>query len=490
MRLVQSRGRHRQHLGKRRRVLEPPQLDLRLIKVLIILPRGLKYRLVLRCEGLDDRPPGLAASPASADDLSQQREGALTRAEAPGVKALVGAYHAHKGDVLKVQPLGHHLCADHDRDLFISEPLEQRLMRARGGHGIGIEPYDLRVREKLIQLRLYHLRARADVLEFSPAFGAAVVQPLRISAVVAHEPPVRAVIGQRNAAPRALIGIPAFAAAYKLVRPAAVYEQYALLAAADVLAELLAQLFAYVRAVAAPKLALHIDDLHLRQLHIVISAPQREERIIPLPCLIHAHDVRRRRTEQQQAARLRAAIYGNIPRVVAWAVLRFIGFLLLLVDDDKPKLIRRGKHRAARADHEPCLTGADALEFVITLPDRKAAVQHSDGIAEVRGKGLYHLRRQSDLRHQQYHRAPACELLGYEMDVNARFSAPGHAEEQRGSALAGHGKGVYAVKRFLLLVIENGQRFDIAEVYLRTPEGLFLIQLDKACFAQRGQRLP
>ena len=363
-------------------------------------------------------------------------------------------------------------------------------MRARGSHGICIEPYDLRVREKLLQLRLYHLRTRTDVLEFSPALRAAVVQPLRISAVVAHEPPIRAVIGQRNAAPRALIGIPAFAAAYKLVRPAAVYEQYALLAAADVIFQLLTQLFAYVRAVAAPKLALHVDDLHLRKLHIVISAAQREERIIALPRLIHTHNVRRRRTEQQQAARLRAAIYGNIPRVVAWAVLRFIGFLLLLVDDDKPKLIRRGKHRAARADHEPCLTGADALELIIALPDRKTAVQHSDGIAEVRGKGLNHLRRQSDLRHQQYHRAPARKLLGYKMDVNARFSASGHAEEQCGSALTGHGKSVYAGKRLLLLIIENGQRLDIAEVYLRTPEGLLFIQLHKACFAQRGQRLP
>ena len=117
-------------------------------------------------------------------------------------------------------------------------------------------------------------------------------------------------------------------------------------------------------------------------------------------------------------------------------------------------------------------------------------MQHSDGIAEVRGKGLDHLRRQSDLRHQQYHRVPARKLLGYKMDVNARFSAPGHAEEQCGSALTGHGKSVYAGKRLLLLIIENGQRLDIAEVYLRTPEGLLFIQLHKACFAQRGQRLP
>ena len=76
------------------------------------------------------------------------------------------------------------------------------------------------------------------------------------------------------------------------------------------------------------------------------------------------------------------------------------------------------------------------------------------------------------------------------MDVNARFSAPGHAEEQCGSALTRHGKSVYAGKRLLLLVIENGQRLDIAEVYLRAPEGLLFIQLHKACFAQRGQRLP
>ena len=117
-------------------------------------------------------------------------------------------------------------------------------------------------------------------------------------------------------------------------------------------------------------------------------------------------------------------------------------------------------------------------------------MQHGDGIAEVRGKGLYHLRRQSDLRHQQYHRAPARELLGYEMDINARFSAPGHTEEQRGSALTRHGKSVYSVERLLLLIIEDRQRLDIAEMYLRTPEGLLLIQLDKACLAQRGKRLP
>lgn len=97
--------------------------------------------------------------------------------------------------------------------------------------------------------------------ERAAALGAVLVQPLRVPAVVAHEPAAEAVVGQAHAAIGAAVREAAVHAGYELVCAASVQEEYALLAALQVFRYLGAQSLAYAAAVAAAELALHVDDL-------------------------------------------------------------------------------------------------------------------------------------------------------------------------------------------------------------------------------------
>ena len=89
-------------------------------------------------------------------------------------------------------------------------------------------------------------------------------------------------IGERHAAIGAFIDVSAFAAAYKLVCTAPVNKQDALLSALKVFSEFILESDADITAVAAAKLALHIDNTDGRKLHLVISL--MELKVLVLPC--------------------------------------------------------------------------------------------------------------------------------------------------------------------------------------------------------------
>ena len=89
-------------------------------------------------------------------------------------------------------------------------------------------------------------------------------------------------IGERYAAVRAFVDISAFAAAYEFVCAAPVNKQDALLAALKVFSELILEPGADITAVAAAKLAFHIDYADGGKLHLII--PLIELKILVLPC--------------------------------------------------------------------------------------------------------------------------------------------------------------------------------------------------------------
>src|SRR5699024_6394808 len=122
----------------------------------------------------------------AAYDLGYERKRALTGAVIARVKPLVRAYDADEGDVFKVEPLGHHLCADHYGYLLTAEALEQLVVPSRTGDRIRVHAEDFRVREELTQLDFDLLRALADIFQRAAAVGAVLVQPLGVAAVVAN----------------------------------------------------------------------------------------------------------------------------------------------------------------------------------------------------------------------------------------------------------------------------------------------------------------
>ena len=258
-------------LAKGRIAPQAAQLDLPLIEAVVVLEGGAADHVVIGGEGLDDRSPLLLPPARPAHHLGEEGEGPLPRPEVVHIEGQVGGHHPHQGDVLKVQPLGHHLGAHQDGDPLFSEPLQQLLVGVGGGYGVRVHPQHLRPGEQVPQLLLHPLGAGADEVEQPPAGGARRGQGLRKAAVVAHEPVVGRVVGQLDGAPGALGHLPALPAGHHPAGPPAVEEQNSLLLPLEVVLQLRAQDGAHRPGVALAQLLLQIDDKHLGQGLLVVA---------------------------------------------------------------------------------------------------------------------------------------------------------------------------------------------------------------------------
>ena len=238
-----------------------------------------------------------------------------------------------------------------------------------GRHRVRIHAQNGRVREKVVQLLFDLLRTRADRLERPAALRAALRQRVGIAAVVAHEPPVDGVVGQRDAASRTGRRFAALHAHKASAVAAPVEKQDGLPAGENIFPQALFQRSADRSGIAVSQLLLHIDDLDRRQRLSVVALAHRIERIDAAPCEIHALDRRRRRPEHDQRALLNAAIDGDLPRMVARCIFRLIGVLLLFIDQNKAEIFRRCKHRRPRSDNDAGLAGLNSPPFVEAFSD-------------------------------------------------------------------------------------------------------------------------
>ena len=284
-------------------------------------------------------------------------------------------------------------------------------MRASHGDGIGVHAQRLYTGKQRVQICLDALRPVAEKAQLPAADRALGIDTPPVAAVVADEHLIALMIRQADAAVRARIGRAALGTGDDLACTAPVEKQNALLAAAQIFLQLAVEHGADGAGIAIAQFLLHVGNDDIRQLAGIEPVRQCEVMIAAGLGIITADDVRRRRTEQQQCAVLRAAELGHIARVVARRALGFIRVLLLLVDDEQAKILHGCKNRAARADDDARKTRTDALPLVIALRERQTAVQDGDRVAEIGGKRLNHLRRQRDFRHKQDRALPRCERL-------------------------------------------------------------------------------
>ena len=116
-------------------------------------------------------------------------------------------------------------------------------------------------------------------------------------------------------------------------------------------------------------------------------------------------------------------------------------------------------------------------------------MQHGYVVSEVRREGAQHLRRERDLRYQQYAAATLGALLRYEPDVYGRLSGAGHAEQQRSSGLFAVGQGGYALIGGALALVKLGQGGGF-NVHLRAAKDLLVGEADEPRVHKRVQALP
>ena len=296
--LLRAGDRDGQHLAERRRAVELAQPDLRAVKRIVILPCRLPDGLVRGRECLDDGPAGRITAAAAADDLRDERKRALIGAVIADVQALVGIEHADERDVFKIQPLRDHLRADHDGDALARKALQQRLMRASHGDGIGVHAQRLYTGKQRVQICLDALRPVAEKAQLPAADRALGIDTPPVAAVVADEHLIALMIRQADAAVRARIGRAALGTGDDLACTAPVEKQNALLAAAQIFLQLAVEHGADGAGIAIAQFLLHVGNDNVRQLAGIEPVRQCEVMIAAGLGIITADDVRRRRTEQ------------------------------------------------------------------------------------------------------------------------------------------------------------------------------------------------
>ena len=334
-RLVGPRGGDEKNIPEGGLLPQLAQLHLGAVEVVVVLPGGEPDHVMLGGVGLDQSPARLLSPARPAHHLGEQGEGALPRPEVVHEQGLVRQDDPHQGDVLKVQPLGHHLGPHQNGHVLLLKLLQNGLVGPGGGDGVRVHAQDGGLGEELLELLLDLLGAHPDEVEPSAAHRAGPGQGLGVAAVVAHEPSVGRVVGELHRAPWALGHVAALPAGHHSAGPPAVQEQDGLLPPHQVLLQLLPQGAADGGAVARPQLLLHVHDVDLGQGLLVVALPQGEAAVAAALGGVHGLHRRGGRAQQQQGVLLHAAVLGHLPGMVAGVVLRLIAGLLLLVQDDE-----------------------------------------------------------------------------------------------------------------------------------------------------------
>ena len=136
--------------------------------------------------------------------------------------------------------------------------------------------------------------------------------------------------------------------------------------------------------------------------------------------------------------------------MVARRLLRAVGRVLLLVDDDNAEIFRGREHRRARADNDARSAGLYLLKAVVPLTGRQRRVQNRDFFAEPGGKLPQKLWCQPDFGHEHDGAFALLERVCDQLQVHLRLAAAGHAEQKCGSCRILVHERRHAVIRLLL----------------------------------------
>ena len=354
-----------------------------------------------RAVGLDDRFARIEPPPGAPHHLRDERKRALAGAVVLRIQALIRVQHAHQCDVLKIQPLGHHLGAEQDIRLALGELGKQLFVRSLGVHRVRVHAQHARGRKFVVQLLLDLLRAGCFGKQAFTAAHRAFARDLdRRAAVVAHRAAGHRVIGHARRAGGALGHPSAQRAADHAAVAAPVEEQYRLFSLFQRVDQLAFELRADHALTPFAGKAAHICNQHIRQPGAEEALDQPEHRVFALFCAVIRLDRGGRRAEHEQRVLLGDAVFRHVARMVARRLLGAVRAVLLLVDNEHAEVFHRREHRRARADHDARAAGFDLFEAVIPLAYGQGRVHDRDLVPELRGELPQHLRGQPDLGHE------------------------------------------------------------------------------------------
>ena len=203
--------------------------------------------------------------------------------------------------------------------------------------------------------------------------------------------------------------------------------------------------------------------------------------------MVHALHRRGGGAQYQQGVILSTAVFCHVAGVVFRDVLRFVGGLLLLVQNQQPQIPQGGEHGGAGTDDHPGLTAPHPLPLVVPLPRPQGRVEHSDVVPEVGGENAQELGGQGDLGHQHHGGTAPGQCLIDQPEIHLGLAAARHPVQQGGSGSSDRRQGVQSLKGRLLLGVEHRGSGPLPRLHRHPTEHLTVFQAQDTALFQRAQ---
>ncbi|MNZ72742.1 hypothetical protein D3C78_911290 [compost metagenome] len=154
---------------------------------------------------------------------------------------------------------------------------------------------------------------------------------------------------------------------------------------------------------------------------------QAQQAVAAALCVVQAFQRRRGRAEQDRYVLQTRTYHRQVAGVVAQAFLLFIGGVVLLVDDDQPRILQWGEQRRTGADDDVRLAIAGSQPGVEALAVGQRRVQQGDARIEAPFEASQGLRTEVDLRDQYQCLLASFQRFADQLQVDLGLAAAGDA---------------------------------------------------------------
>ena len=245
------------------------------------------------------------------------------------------------------------------------------------------------------------------------------------------------VVGERDAAIRALADMPAGVAHHGRREASAIEEENGLLAVGESFFDRLQQ---SGRAdgfrPAGSRCFAQVEHSNHRHPTVIDTLRESQQSVFARAAIVPAFHRGRGAAENDCASFALRPQNGHIPGVVARRLLLLVGPFVFFIDNDDAEPFQRREDSASRADDDAGPSGMDLAPFVVAFAAREMAVEDGDLTLNLGEPGLESLNglwRERDLRHQNQRRAAKIDRVADRLEIDLRLAASGHPEKKKRS---------------------------------------------------------
>ena len=224
------------------------------------------------------------------------------------------------------------------------------------------------------------------------------------------------------------------------------------------------------RIIALFQFLFHVHDLHPGQASPAETGTELIEPVVAAFGPVHGLHTGGRGAQEHQGVFMASPPDGHLLGRIPGALLRAVGVLLFLVQNDESQILTGGEDRRAGAHGDLCIAVFQPLPLVRPLAGSQGAVEQRHLIAEMGRQNTQKLGRQGDLRHQEHGTLARFQAIFDQFQIDGGLSRAGDAVQQRHAGLFPVRLGPQSVKSSLLLVIEDQRSLQLCRDDLPAPQ--------------------